>query len=446
MQIDQIYIIALNATDPTVHDKIFERLEGLGLDTGIPYEIIDALNLRVSDMPEGLTAYSGWNLGPGEQNEWWNRDMLVGEIGCAVSHFWAWNRVAQMPAGTKALILEEDFWGQKPLKDLTEYSGNWDIAFLGRWTFNDNEEVIEDPWVKMDHFYNAHAYVLTQAGANKMLENKNIAANLIPADEFLPAMVMEHRREDIRTMYPPVLDGIGLKEDWVVQNRYGQLSTIEQEQQEINSKKEMEYYEILDTSDWDAWKAKYLNHTMAKGEYDLMVDDLGNNIYEFQLFTEKFCREAIALAESKDKWTIDRHEFYPTNDVLLNEIGLDEIYNRVIAEVISPLCVHLWTLEGDGWAPLKSENFMARYTTDRQSHLALHHDYSHVTMVVKLNDAFEGGGTWFPKYKTLSNPARIGTATLHPGFLTHLHGARPIYSGKRYICVSFMQNSKGINM
>ena len=179
MQVDQIYIIALNAADPAVHDKIFERLEGLGLDTGIPYEIIDALNLRVSDMPEGLIAYSGWNLGPGEQNEWWNRDMLVGEIGCAVSHFWAWNRVAQMPAGTKAIILEEDFWGQKPLKDLTEYSGNWDIAFLGRWTFNDNEEVIEDPWVKMDHFYNSHAYVLTQAGANKMLENKNIRFELI---------------------------------------------------------------------------------------------------------------------------------------------------------------------------------------------------------------------------------------------------------------------------
>jgi len=60
-------------------------------------------------------------------------------------------------------------------------------------------------------------------------------------------------------------------------------------------------------------------------------------------------------------------------------------------------------------------------------------------MVVKLNDEFEGGGTWFPKYKILSNPKRVGTATLHPGMVTHLHGARPIYAGKRYICVSFMR-------
>ena len=84
---------------------------------------------------------------------------------------------------------------------------------------------------------------------------------------------------------------------------------------------------------------------------------------------------------------------------------------------------------------------MARYTTDRQSHLSLHHDFSHITMVVKLNDEFEGGGTWFPKYNKLSNPKRVGTATLHPGMITHLHGARPIYAGKRYICVSFMRKN-----
>ena len=173
-----------------------------------------------------------------------------------------------------------------------------------------------------------------------------------------------------------------------------------------------------------------------------MLDDLGNNVYEFQLFTEKFCKEAVALAEAKDNWTIDRHEFYPTNDVLLQDIDLQKIYHRVLKEVVYPLCIHVWTLEGAGWKDMFSENFMARYTTDRQSHLSLHHDFSHVTMVVKLNDEFEGGGTWFPKYNLLSNPKKIGTATLHPGMVTDLHGARPIDSGKRYIIVSFMRKEK----
>ena len=105
------------------------------------------------------------------------------------------------------------------------------------------------------------------------------------------------------------------------------------------------------------------------------------------------------------------------------------------------MCIHIWKLEGIGWDVMESENFMARYTTDKQSHLSLHHDFSHVTMVVKLNDEFDGGGTWFPKYKTLSNPKTVGTATLHPGMLTHLHGARPINAGKRYISVSFMRKT-----
>ena len=200
------------------------------------------------------------------------------------------------------------------------------------------------------------------------------------------------------------------------------------------------YFEILDDSDWEAWKEKYINLSVSKGEYDLMVSDKGDNVYEFPLFTPKFCKEAVALAEAKNKWTIDRHEFYPTNDVLLHEIGLDDIYNRVLHEVVRPLAIHLWNLEGKSWDAFSNENFMARYTTNRQSHLSLHHDRSHLTMVIKLNDEFSGGGTWFPKYQKLSNPAEIGTAVLHPGMITHRHGARPITLGKRYICVSFIRN------
>jgi len=200
-----------------------------------------------------------------------------------------------------------------------------------------------------------------------------------------------------------------------------------------------QYFEILDTSNWEAWLEKYVNRTLSQGEYDLMLDDLGNNIYEFQLFTPKFCREAVALAETLDNWTQDRHDNYPTNDVLLVDIQLQDAYHRVLKEIVFPLCIHIWKLEGAGWSNMVSENFMARYTTSRQSHLSLHHDYSNITMVVKLNDEFEGGGTWFPKYNILSNPKKVGTATLHPGMVTHLHGARPIDSGKRYINVSFMR-------
>ena len=53
---------------------------------------------------------------------------------------------------------------------------------------------------------------------------------------------------------------------------------------------------------------------------------------------------------------------------------------------------------------------------------------------------FKGGGTWFPKYNYLANPTEIGMCTLHPGNITHKHGARPVTEGTRYVVVSFIKS------
>ena len=367
-----------------------------------------------------------------------------------VSHIKVWERIVAEGL-ERTLILEDDFKGNGQMAELDEPTVDFDIAYLGRWKINKKAEEVSigGSWVTPTASYCTHAYIVTLEGAKKLLKNYKIKQNLIPADEFLAATYTTHRRPDVAALFPPTLTAIAHKsEKFIQQKRAQEDSTIEldpklnpnlmKKQTEIKTPKEP-YFEILDTADWDAWKLKYVNQSMLKGEYDLMVDDIGHNVYEFPLFTEKFCKEAVALSEALDKWTIDRHEFYPTNDVLLQDINLQDAYHQVLKEVVYPLCIHLWTLEGKGWKDMFSENFLARYTTDRQSHLSLHHDFSHVTMVVKLNDEFDGGGTWFPKYNLLSNPERVGVATLHPGMVTHLHGARPIYAGKRYICVSFMR-------
>ena len=40
---------------------------------------------------------------------------------------------------------------------------------------------------------------------------------------------------------------------------------------------------------------------------------------------------------------------------------------------------------------------------DQQPHLDIHHDHSNITTLVNLNPGeFEGGGTYFPKYKLFS--------------------------------------------
>jgi hypothetical protein len=145
------------------------------------------------------------------------------------------------------------------------------------------------------------------------------------------------------------------------------------------------------------------------------------------------------MAEAENKWTEGRHEFYPTNDVLLNELGLGDIYKRVIREIVTPLATHIWKLEGAWLANPTDETFMIKYSMDKQGHLSLHHDHSYFTCGVRLNDEFEGGGTYFPKYGVCVTPKRNGNAFLHPGAITHKHGARPIHAGIRYIIVSFIR-------
>jgi GR25 family glycosyltransferase involved in LPS biosynthesis len=450
MNIDKIYIISLDGAKPEMQNRTLSGLQKLNFSNQTGYEIHPAWNGVEYGAPEGYAAYSKWNLGENTWNDWWKRDVIPGEIGCMVSHIHVWERIVEEGL-ERTLVLEDDFLGNGEMGTLDEPTVDFDIAYLGRWKISKKaeEESIGGSWVKPVASYCTHAYVVTLEGAKKLLNNYKIKQNLIPADEFLAATYTKHRRPDIAALFPPTLNVIAHKsETFIQQKRAQEDSTIEvdpaqnpnlmKKQTEIKTPTEP-YFEILDTADWEAWKAKYVNNGMLRGEFDLMVDDLTNNIYEFPLFTEKFCKEAVALSEALDKWTIDRHEHYPTNDVLLQDIGLQDAYHRVLKEVVYPLCIHLWTLEGKGWKDMFSENFLARYTTDRQSHLSLHHDFSHVTMVVKLNDEFDGGGTWFPKYNILSNPERVGVATLHPGMVTHLHGARPIYAGKRYICVSFMR-------
>ena len=63
-------------------------------------------------------------------------------------------------------------------------------------------------------------------------------------------------------------------------------------------------------------------------------------------------------------------------------------------------------------------------------------DSSLASVNVSLNDRFVGGGTYFPKQKQLIQP-KIGYGVIHPGGLSHKHGAKSILKGERYQLVSF---------
>ena len=427
MEIGKIYVINYGDTSSQRQDEIISKLNTCNFIEDTGFEIVN-VNDFSGGLPEGYATLSSNTISQDEINE-------------AITNRLVWEKIV-FDGKDRILILTDSFICNTSMSALELPSDlvRWDIAILNRDDMTENELVkIDSNWVRPQTMGNISAYMLNKATTANLLLSGGLKNNVVPLSAYLSALCYPYLNDkNIQNAFAPGMEAIATKIPKLISvedpfSREDPVKSIIQEEENTP------YYEILDDSDWDAWKLKYLNLSVAKGEWDLMVDDLGDNIYELPLFTPKFCKEAIALAESKDEWTEDRHEFYPTNDVLLPELGLDDIYNKVLDEVIRPLSIHLWNLEGKSWDAFSNENFMARYTTDRQSHLSLHHDRSHLTLVIKLNDEFSGGGTWFPKYQKLINPEVVGTASLHPGMVTHRHGARPITMGKRYIIVSFIR-------
>lgn len=431
MKIDQVYIINLASS----RSDIEFRINQLGLPQNTPFFIMNAINGMTAESQFGAhELYEHWKIK--SDNKWWNRDLTPGEIGCSLSHISVW-KDALAKGFNNILILEEDFLsnGSLALTDLT-LPTKYDLLYLGRNKVNESmvENEVLDIFYEPSYSYNSHAYVLSKSGIKKLIAC-NLQNNIIPADEFLSATFCLHPRQDIRDLFgDPKVRALALK-----QQAIGQIPTdVRPSTIEVSKPK----YDILDASDWDLWKSKYIDKVIARGEYDLLTDEIGprfSNIFEFPLFTQLFCDELIAMAEAENKWTEGRHEFYPTNDVLLQELGLGDIYKRVIREIVTPLATHIWKLEGAWLTNPSEETFMIKYSMDKQGHLSLHHDHSYFTCGVRLNDEFEGGGTYFPKYGVCVTPKRNGNAFLHPGAITHKHGARPIHAGIRYIIVSFIR-------
>jgi glycosyltransferase involved in cell wall biosynthesis len=193
----------------------------------------------------------------------------------------------------------------------------------------------------------------------------------------------------------------------------------------------------------DEWKRRFITYSARTKEWDLITDEPFMNTFSFPLFTAEFCRMIREEAEHSEKWTYNRHEYYPTTDMILQTIGMHDIYMEVLREFVMPVSKYMWALDGDGWDDLQSENFLARYTPDAQGHLSIHHDSSDITCLVQLSDLdeYEGGGTWFRRQRELVKNG-IGYVTIHPGNITHKHGARAVTEGARYIIVSFMKNPK----
>ena len=445
MKIDYIYIINLQ----TDNDKIVNKLNKVNWPYNINYEILSATNGW--DVVNGKSQANfkfkpadWWKLEDSDIN-WYNRPVTPGEIGCMLSHYECIYK-GYHAGHENILIFEEDFYKSK--KDITEEVLNnipkdASLIYLDRKKVNKDEKEIRinDNVTKVGYTYNNHAYIVTRKGMKEVIDSA-ILDNIIVSDEFFPAINGTSNRKDaIKIFHNPKFKSYALNGGYFEQSSNADSTSLTEFPPEIVNKNKLKQIGILDDSDWERWSKKYINPLILNKEYDLAIDEPAPHVYVFPFFTKVFCKELIKLSEQFD-WTTDRHEFYPTTDNLLEVLGLDKIYNRIINDYVRPLAINRFGLEGKSWDYLRDESFIIKYPYDQQAHLSLHHDHSSITTLVNLNPGeFKGGGTYFPKYKCNVNPKEIGVMTLHPGNITHKHGARPVTEGTRYVVVSFIKNS-----
>lgn len=435
------------------------------LDGSVKFKVFPAINGNVIDeeylLRNGL-AVKNWKIE--SSNGWWNRDMLPGELGCALSHYIAWQQAKTLDV-PYVVIYEDDFaciddgYGPHQLtnEDLARLPCDWDMLYLGRNQLSPDKRAVSNNIVVPDHSYNMHAYALSRKGIDKLLQ-QNFNGQLMPVDEFIQCTYTEHPRHDLKHIWADS-SVYAVKPNIFYQNDYdntgSQTETIHLQQDSvpvgdvvnepaaivIDSKD----HRVLDFfSHNDYWVQRYLAPGAADMDILLTVDEPIDHVYCWKMFSDKFCNDITQLAETKGKWTTDRHFFYPTTDMLLQEMEFNEIYNAVLVKYVEPIMRHCYQLDGKCWNNMHKENFIAKYTPYSQSQLKIHHDKSDISVLVNLSQPdvdFTGGGTYFPKYQQLYRPQK-GSISIHPGNITHKHGARAVQSGTRYIMVSFMLRTK----
>ncbi len=190
------------------------------------------------------------------------------------------------------------------------------------------------------------------------------------------------------------------------------------------------------------WEKKYIDQKFIEGKNNLQEVCL--DVHKIKIFTSEFCKELIDKAEEFGSWSNGGNKHYdkrlggaenhPTQDIHMNQIGLEKMWKYIVKTYISPI---VWKKYKYSYKDINI-SFIVKYSMDGQKELRPHHDSSAFTTSICLNDDFEGGGCHFIRQDKSVINKDIGSVTIHPGRVTHYHQGLPISKGRRYIMVSFI--------
>jgi len=147
----------------------------------------------------------------------------------------------------------------------------------------------------------------------------------------------------------------------------------------------------------------------------------------------------------EDGWTTMRHYAVPTNDIPVHKIPkvLEWFQHWMTTECQSLLQEQFQISNGHHGRSRRRRRFyvhdafVVRYTASSTSRfLPLHYDESTHSMILALNDDFEGGGTYFFDVDTTLRPSKGSLVTFRGDAM--LHGGNVVTKGVRYILAVFL--------
>ncbi len=152
-------------------------------------------------------------------NPWWSRPLKYGEIGCALSHLRCWQEIARSGLQT-AIILEDDAvlapgFLTRLVEGLPSALQHCDLLYLGRVP-QEPDRGYRDDFAVPGYSHCTYGYLLTQHAAQQLVSS-GLDDALIPVDEFLPAMYLDHPRPDVRCHFPPRLRALAFEPPLVSQ-------------------------------------------------------------------------------------------------------------------------------------------------------------------------------------------------------------------------------------
>ncbi|WP_394617396.1 glycosyltransferase family 25 protein [Lentzea sp. JNUCC 0626] len=154
---------------------------------------------------------AGYKLFPWQvesDNLWWNRPLKYGEIGCALAHLACWRDAVEHGDEAYIVVLEDDAVLPSDfliellcgLDRLAQAEMEFDLLYLGRFPLEPDREASLG-FVEPGYSHCTFGYLLTRRALGAVLAAE-LEHAIVPVDEFLPALYVDHPRNDLRARFP----------------------------------------------------------------------------------------------------------------------------------------------------------------------------------------------------------------------------------------------------